>query len=91
MQPSRHSDDALASQRFYLLGQQVVQLVAVAQAAKACIAPAPESAVGGEGEAVGASSRHSNDMLPFQGLDLAGFRSVSFSSVAEAAELSLAP
>ena len=81
----------MASQRVYLLWQQVVQVVVVAQAAEACIAPAPESAVGGDGEAVGASSRHSNDMLPFQGLDLAGPRSVSFGSVAEAAGLSLAP
>ena len=86
---SRHSDDALASKGLDLLGQELGLLVAVAQAAKACIAPALESAVGGEGEAV--AYRHSNDMLPFEGLDLAGPRSVSLSSVAEAAVLSRAP
>ena len=55
---SRHGDDALVSKGLDLLGQQLVLLVAVAQLATGSTAPAPD-AVGGEGEAVGGSSRHS--------------------------------
>ena len=59
----RHSDDALASKGLDLLRQQLVLLVAVAQPARASKAPAPERAVNGEGDAVVASSRHSDDAL----------------------------
>ena len=48
----RDSDDALPSQALDLLRQQLVLLVAVAQLAKGSLAPAPDGAVGGEGEAV---------------------------------------
>jgi len=60
----------LAREGLDLLWQQLALLVAVAQLAKTSIAPAPDGAVGGEGEAVTASSRHSNDTVPPQGLDL---------------------
>ena len=46
-----------------LLGQQLVLLVAVAQLANTSMAPAPTGAVGGDREAVAASSRHSDDAL----------------------------
>ena len=63
---SRHSDDALASKGLDLLRQQLVLRVALAQLAKAPKAPTPEGAVGGEGEAVVASRRHSDDALAGQ-------------------------
>ena len=67
----RHGDDALASQALDLLGQPLlVLLVAVAQLGVASIAPAPDSAVGGEGEAVEDPSGHSDDALASKGLDL---------------------
>jgi len=46
--------------------------VAVAQLAVVSIAPAPDSAVGGDGEAVRPPSRHSDDALASKGLDLLG-------------------
>ena len=67
---SRHSDDALVSKGFDLLGQQLVLSVAVAQLAEATVAPAPDTAVGGEGEAVTSSRRDRDDAPPSQGLDL---------------------
>ena len=66
----RDSDDALASQGLDLLGQQLPLRVAVAQLAKESTAPAPDSAVGGEGEAVVLSRRDSDDALVSKGLDL---------------------
>eukprot|EP00315_Gephyrocapsa_oceanica_P011862 CAMPEP_0185307268 /NCGR_PEP_ID=MMETSP1363-20130426/16638_1 /TAXON_ID=38817 /ORGANISM="Gephyrocapsa oceanica, Strain RCC1303" /LENGTH=36 /DNA_ID= /DNA_START= /DNA_END= /DNA_ORIENTATION= len=36
------------------------------------MAPAPDAAVGGEGEAVCSSSRHGDNALPSKGLDLLG-------------------
>ena len=71
---SRHSDDALACQGLDLLRLRLVLLVAVAQAAVASIAPAPNGVVGGDGEAVFASRRHSDDTLASKGLDLLGHR-----------------
>ena len=67
---SRHSDDALASNGLDLLGQQLALLVAVAQLAETSTASATESAVGGEGEAVFASRRHSDETLASESLDL---------------------
>ena len=67
----RHSDDA-PRQSLDLLGQQLAKVVAVAQPAPNSIAEAPDSAVGGEGEAVVSSSRHSDDALASKGLDLLG-------------------
>jgi len=52
----RHGDDALASKGLDLLGQELLLLVAVAQLAMPSPSPAPYAAVGGEGEAVEASS-----------------------------------
>ena len=49
---SRHSDDAPPSQRLHLLRQQLGLPVAVAQPAITSKAPAPDGAVGGDGEAV---------------------------------------
>ena len=69
---SRHGDDALACQGVDLLRQQLFLQVAVAQPAKASKAPAPDSSVGGEGEAVAASSREGDHTLPSQRLDLLG-------------------
>eukprot|EP00312_Isochrysidales_sp_CCMP1244_P031206 CAMPEP_0202802434 /NCGR_PEP_ID=MMETSP1388-20130828/102636_1 /ASSEMBLY_ACC=CAM_ASM_000864 /TAXON_ID=37098 /ORGANISM="Isochrysis sp, Strain CCMP1244" /LENGTH=209 /DNA_ID=CAMNT_0049472425 /DNA_START=165 /DNA_END=793 /DNA_ORIENTATION=- len=69
---SRHSEDALASKGLDFLGQQLVLRVAVAQLACASPAPAPEAAVGGEGEAVVGSPRHNDDAPPSQRLDLLG-------------------
>ena len=66
----RHGDDALVNKGLNLLGQRLELLVAVAKLAKGSIAPAPDGAVGGEGEAVDTSSRHSDDALPSKGLDL---------------------
>ena len=60
----------LAREGLDLLWQQLALLVAVAQPAKESTAPAPGGAVGGDGEAVAASSRHSDDALPSEGLDL---------------------
>ena len=62
----RHGDDPLPSEGLDLLRQQLTLLVAVAQPAKGANAPAPDAAVGGEGEAVVVSSRHSEDALASQ-------------------------
>ena len=67
---SRHSDDALVSKSLDLLWQQLLLLIAVAQLATTSPAPAPDGAVGGEGEAVSQSSRHCEDTLLSQSLDL---------------------
>ena len=56
--------------RALLLRQQLVLLVTVAQPAKVAPAPAPDSAIGGDGEAVAGSSRRSDDALASKGLDL---------------------
>ena len=89
---SRHSDDALVSKASTFLGSSWRLLVAVAQLAKVPpIAPAPDGAVGGEGEAVAASSRHSDDALPSQGLDLLGQQLVLLVAVAQPAMASIAP
>ena len=66
---SRHHDDTLPLKGLDLLRQKLVLLVAVAQLARGSIAPAPESAVGGEGKAVHTSRQHSYDALA-KGLDL---------------------
>ena len=66
--PSRHSGDALASKTLDLLGQQLrLLVVAVAQPALASIAPAPDSSVCGDGEAVCGASQHSDDALASKG------------------------
>ena len=46
--------------------------LAVAQPAELSIAPAPDSAASGEGEAVQTSSRHGDDALASKGLHLLG-------------------
>ena len=88
---SLHSDDALASKGLDLLGQQLVPLVAVAQPAIGSIAPAPDTAAGGEGEAVPSSSRHSDDALASKGLDLLGQLLALLVAVAQLAFPSIAP
>ena len=88
---SRHSDDVLPSQGLDLLGQQLLLLVAVAQTAKVSTAPAPDSSVGGEGEAVADPSGHSDDALPSQGLDLLGQQLVLLIAVAQPAMDTIAP
>ena len=67
-----------------LLGQQLALLVAVAQHAKGSTAPAPEGAVGGDGEAVTISSRDSDDALASKGLELLGQQLVLLVAVATA-------
>ena len=57
---SRYGHEALPRQGLDLLRQLLQLLVAVAQLAFVSAAPAPDGAVGGEGEAVLASSRHSD-------------------------------
>jgi len=64
---SRDSDHTLPTKGLDLLGQQLGLLVAVAQPAKVSIAPAADGAVGGEGDVVRTSSRHSDDALASQG------------------------
>ena len=54
----------------YPLRQQLPLVVAVAQLAIARTAPAPDGAVGGEGDAVAVCCRHSDDAPVSQGLDL---------------------
>ena len=49
---SRRSEDTLVSKGLDLLRKQLLLQVAVAQLARVSKAPAPEGAVGGEGEAV---------------------------------------
>jgi len=88
---SRHSDDAPASQGLDFLRQQLVLLIAVAQPAEASTAPAPDGAVGGEGEAVLPSSRHSDDALASKGLDLLGQQLALLVAVAQPASASTAP
>ena len=78
----RHSDDALVSKGLDLLGQQLALRVAVAQPARTSIAPAPDGAVGGEGEAVRPPSRHGDDALAGEGLDLLGQQLVLLVGVA---------
>ena len=46
--------------------------LSVAQAAVLALAPSKHGAVGGDGEVVGVSSRHSDDALISKGLDLLG-------------------
>jgi len=87
----RHTDDAPPRQQLDLLGQQLALLVAVAKLAPVSTAPAPDSAVGGGGEAVGSSSRHSDDALASKGLDLLGQQLVLLVAVAQAAVASMAP
>ena len=82
---SRRSDDALPSKGLDLLGQQLVLLVAVAQLAQLSPAPAPDSAVGGEGEAVVVSCQHSDDALASKGLDLLGQQLALLVAVAQPA------
>ena len=82
---SQHSDDALPSQSLDLLGQQLTLLIAVAQAEKHSIAPAPEGAVGGGGEAVSEYRRHSDDALASKCLDLLGQQLVLLVAVAQQA------
>ena len=50
--PCRQSDDPPASEGLDRLRQQLVLLVAVAQLATTPVAPAPDGAIGGGGEAV---------------------------------------
>jgi len=88
---SRHSDDALTCKGLNLLRQQLALRVAVAQRAMASIAPAPEGAVSGEGEAVGVTSRSSNEALASQGLDLVGQQMVLRVAVSQPAPVSSAP
>jgi len=88
---SRHGDDALASKGLDLLWQQLVLLVAVAQLAKVSTTPAPDAAVGGEGEAVVCSSRHSDDALVSKGLDLLGLPLGLLVAVAQLARGAIAP
>jgi len=90
--PSRHSDNALASQRLDLLRLPLVLLpVAVAQRAPASFAPAPDGAVGGDGEAVVASRRRSDDALASKGLDLLGQQLALQVAVAQMARASFTP
>ena len=88
---SRHSDDALVRKRLDLLGQQLVLLVAVAQLAISSPAPAPDSAVGGEGEAVVHSSRHGDNAPPCKGLDLLRQQLDLLVAVAQPAIQAIAP
>ena len=62
------------SQCFDLLGLPLALLVAVPQPAVASKAPAPETAVGGEGEAVEISSRDTHSALAAQRRREAGRR-----------------
>ena len=59
--------------------------------AKGSIAPAPDRAVGGEGEAVLASSRHSDDALAIKGLNLLRQQLALLVAVAQLAEGSPPP
>ena len=52
----------------------LITSVAVAQAAKASIAPAPDTTVGGEGDAVVGSNRHAHGALAAQRRREAGRR-----------------
>ena len=65
--------------------------VAVAQPATGSIAPATDAAVGGDGEVVEASSRHSDDALASQGLDLLRLPLALLATVAQLAKASIAP
>ena len=67
---SRDSDNAPLRQDLDLLRQQLPLVVAVAQSALTSKAPAPDTAVGGEGEAVVGTSRDSDDAPLRQDLDL---------------------
>ena len=54
-----------------LLGQQLArQVLSVAKAAGLALAPGKDGAAGGEGEAMAGSSRHSDDELTRESLDL---------------------
>jgi len=88
---SRHGDDALVSKGLDLLRQQLALLVAVAQPAIASIAPAPHGSVGGEGEAVVVSPRHSDDALASKGLNLRWLPLGLLVAVAQPAIVSAAP
>ena len=63
----------------------------MAQPPKGSIAPAPDTAISGEGEAVAGSSRHGDDALASQGLDLLGQQLVLLVAVAQLAKDSTAP
>jgi len=54
----------------------------VAKAAASALAPSKDGAIGGEGEAVVRSSRHSDDALDSKGLDLLGQQLVLLIAVA---------
>ena len=84
---SRHGN-ALTGKGLDLLGQQLDLLVAVAQLAFASTAPAPDGAVGSEGEAVVIPCRHSDDVLASKGLDLLRQRLALRVAVAQLAEVS---
>ena len=82
---SRREEDTLVSKGLDLLRKQLVLPVAVAQLARGSMAPAPEGSVGGEGEAVPLSSRHSDDALASKGLDLLRQQLVLLVAVAQQA------
>ena len=88
---SRHSDDALASKGLDLLRQQLVLRVAMAQPLIASTAPAPDGTVGGDGEAVVCSSRHSDDAPASKGLDLLRQQLQLLVAVAQPAKGPIAP
>ena len=88
---SRRSDDTPPGEGLDLLGQQMALLVAVAQLAVVSVAPAPDGAVSGDGEAVAASCRRSNDALSGEGLDLLRQQLVLLVAVAQLALPSIAP
>ena len=87
---SRHSEDSPASQGLHLLRQQLLVRVAVAQPAIASTAPAPDGAVGGDGKNVEVPSRHSDDALACQRLDLFRQQLVLLVAVAQLAIASIA-
>ena len=63
----------------------------MAQLATASIAPAPNSAVGGDGEIVRESCRHSDYALARQGFDLLGLPLVLHVAVSQIAQPATAP
>ena len=81
----QHGGDALVSEGLDLFGQQLTLLVAVAQLACGSMAPAPEGAASGEGEAVIQPSRQSDDAPASEGLDLLGQQLVLLVAVAQLA------
>ena len=63
---SRHSNDAPVSKGLDLPWLQLALLVSVTPDARVSMAPAPDTAVGGNGEVVNTSSRHSDGALAAQ-------------------------